>query len=321
MTAGEKVLVTGVLGCIGAWTAATLVREGVDVVGFDLGTNTSRLDLIMEPDEVARVTLETGDIGNLAALEAVLDRHGIARVIHLAALQLPFCRADPPRGAYVNVLGTANVFEAVKRRAGQIEGPLVLASTAAIYEPVTPGHEDDVPGEDVCTRPMSHYGVYKVANEGTARVYWADEGVASVALRPYTVYGPARDQGVTAAPTIALAAAMKGEKAHIPYGGRTHFNYAPDVARALVAAVRSGHEGALSANLAGAVGSIEEFVAAIEKALPEARGLVTHDQQPFALPPVFETGAFEALVGDFQWTSLDDGVRQTVEHFRRKPPA
>ena len=242
------------------------------MVGFDLGTNTSRLDLIMEPDEVARVTLETGDIGDLAALEAVLDRHGITRVIHLAALQLPFCRADPPRGAYVNVLGTANVFEAVKRRAGQIEGPLVLASTAAIYEPVTPGHEDDVPGEDVCTRPMTHYGVYKVANEGTARVYWADEGVASVALRPYTVYGPARDQGVTAAPTIALAAAMKGEKAHIPYGGRTHFNYAPDVARALVAAMRSGHEGALSANLAGAVGSIEEFVAAIEKALPEAQG-------------------------------------------------
>lgn len=321
MTTGDRILVTGVLGCIGAWTAGTLVRDGVDVVGFDLGTNTSRLDLVMEPDEVARVTLETGDIGDLGALEAVLDRHGITRVIHLAALQLPFCRADPPRGAYVNVVGTANVFEAVKRRAGQIEGPLVLASTAAVYEPVKPGHEDDVPGEDVCTRPMSHYGVYKVANEGTARVYWADEGVASVALRPYTVYGPARDQGVTAAPTIALAAAMKGEKAHIPYGGSTHFNYAPDVARALVAAMRSGHEGALSANLAGAVGSMEEFVAAIEAALPEAKGLVTHDPQPFALPPVFATGAFEALVGDFQWTSLEDGVRQTVEHFRRKPPA
>jgi nucleoside-diphosphate-sugar epimerase len=291
------------------------------VVGFDLGTNTSRLDLVMEPDEVARLTLETGDIGDLAALEAVLDRHGITRVIHLAALQLPFCRADPPRGAYVNVLGTANVFEAVKRRAGQIQGPLVLASTAAVYEPVTPGHEDDVPGEDVCTRPMSHYGVYKVANEGTARVYWADEGVASVALRPYTVYGPARDQGVTAAPTIALATAMKGEKAHIPYGGRTHFNYAPDVARALIAAMRSGYQGALSANLAGAIAGIDDFVAAIEAALPEAKGLVTHDPQPFALPPVFATGAFEALVGGFQWTSLQDGVQRTVDHFRRRPPA
>ena len=62
-------------------------------------------------------------------------------------------------------------------------------------------------------------------------------------------------------------------------------------------------------------------MAAIEAALPEAKGLVTHDPQPFALPPVFATGAFEALVGDFQWTSLEDGVRQTVEHFRRKPPA
>ena len=313
----ERVLVTGVLGCIGAWTAATLVREGVEVVGFDLGSDTARLDLVMAPDEVARVTLERGDIGDLAALEAVLDRHEITRVVHLAALQIPFCRADPPRGAYVNVLGTANVFEAVKRRAGQIQGPLVLASTAAVYDPIEPGDET-VPAEDARTRPATHYGVYKVANEGTARVYWQDEGVASVALRPYTVYGPARDQGVTAAPTLAIEAATRGEAYRIPYGGRTHWNYAPDVARALVAAMRSGHEGVLAANLRGTVESMDELVAAIEAALPAARGLVTFDEAPLALPPVYATGAFERLVGDFRWTPLADGVRETIAAFQAR---
>jgi nucleoside-diphosphate-sugar epimerase len=312
----ERVLVTGVLGCIGAWTAATLVREGVEVVGFDLGGDAARLELVMEPDEVARVTLERGDIGDLAALEAVLDRHGITRVIHLAALQIPFCRADPPRGAYVNVLGTVNVFEAVKRR-DRIEGPLVLASSAAVYDPVEPGAAVPPPAEDARTRPATHYGVYKVANEGTARIYWQDDGVPSVALRPFTVYGPARDQGVTAAPTLAIAAAVGGEPFHIPYGGRTQFNYAPDVARALVAAMRSGHQGAATANLRGSAGDIADVVAAVERLLPEARGLLTHGEEPLALPAELQTGAFEELVGGFEWTALEEGVRLTIEHFRR----
>ena len=64
----------------------------------------------------ARVTFVAGDITDLDAVERASTRHGITNVIHLAALQVPFCRADPPLGARVNVVGTVNVFEAVKRR-------------------------------------------------------------------------------------------------------------------------------------------------------------------------------------------------------------
>jgi nucleoside-diphosphate-sugar epimerase len=52
----------------------------------------------------------------LSALEQALDAHAITRVIHLAALLLPFVKADPALGARVNVEGTVNVFEAVARR-------------------------------------------------------------------------------------------------------------------------------------------------------------------------------------------------------------
>ena len=58
--------------------------------------------------------------------------------------------------------------------------------------------------------PGNHYGVYKMANEGTAQVYWADNGVPSVGLRPMTVYGAGRDQGMTSSPTAAIAAAVLG---------------------------------------------------------------------------------------------------------------
>ena len=72
----------------------------------------------------------TGNIAELDALERALDEHGITNVIHLAALQIPACRADPPLGARVNVVGTVNVFEAVKRRLERM-APVVYASSIA----------------------------------------------------------------------------------------------------------------------------------------------------------------------------------------------
>ena len=128
----ERFLVTGALGCIGAWTVRGLVRDGAQVVALDVGSDARRLRLIMTPDELAAVTFVTGDITDLASVEAVLDGHGITNVIHLAALQVPFCRADPPRGALVNVVGTVNIFEAVRRRADAM-APVVYTSSMAVY--------------------------------------------------------------------------------------------------------------------------------------------------------------------------------------------
>src|SRR6185295_8006941 len=91
-------LVTGALGCIGAWTIKALLDEDEEVVGYDLGDDPARLRLIMAPEVLARVRLEQGDITDLPALERLLDEHEITRVVHLAALQVPFCRADPVLG-------------------------------------------------------------------------------------------------------------------------------------------------------------------------------------------------------------------------------
>lgn len=121
----DRFLVTGALGCVGAWTVRALVDEGVPVVAYDLDTDPHRLRLIMKPDELKRVTFLSEDITNLAALERALDQHEVTHVVHLAALQVPFCREDPVRGAQVNVVGTTSVFEAVKRRRDGILGDFV----------------------------------------------------------------------------------------------------------------------------------------------------------------------------------------------------
>ena len=191
----DRTLVTGALGCIGAWTIKALLDDGEDPVGFDLGSDDSRLRLILDEEERERVTLVPGDVTDEGALGRALDEHEITHVVHLAALQVPFCRADPVRGAHVNVRGTVVVFEAVKARSDQIPG-LAYASTTAVYNASDPSPAPESGG----TAPSTLYGVYKLANEGTARVFWHDDGVASIGIRPYVVYGPGRDQGMTSGP-------------------------------------------------------------------------------------------------------------------------
>jgi UDP-glucuronate 4-epimerase len=295
MTAeAERWLVTGALGCIGAWTVATLVREGADVIAFDLGDDDRRLRLISLPEEIERVSFVRDDITDLAAVERLLAEQEITHIVHLAALQVPFCKADPVLGSRVNVTGTVNVFEAAKRRG--LPTPIAYASSAAVY---------DARGQ---IAPETLYGVYKLANEGTARVYWQDDGVASVGLRPFCVYGPGRDQGLTAGPTLAIAAAVSREPYQIGFGGRTQLHYAPDVARAFVHAARLEPTGARACNLGGPSTAITDFVALVEGVVDGAE--ITHDDTPLPFLEQLPEPWFDSPL-----TPLEQGVRETTERF------
>jgi UDP-glucuronate 4-epimerase len=311
----ERFLVTGALGCVGAWTVRELVREGTPVVGFDLGRNPRRLAQILEPDELGRVELVTGDITDLPALERVLDEHGITNVIHLAALQVPFCRADPPLGAAVNVVGTVNVFEAVSRR-GLNGAPVVYAGSIGMF---APSDVDPATGrleEDAVAHPGNHYGVYKLANEGNARIYWADSGVPSVGLRPMTVYGVGRDQGMTSSPTVAIAAAVLRRPFEITFGGETLFQYAEDVAKTLLLASRAEPVGARVFNLGGNAVAIADWVTAIEAAVPEAAGLITVARTELPFPAAIAHESLAAL-GQVSVTSHREGIAASAAIYRR----
>ena len=314
MTA-ERFLITGALGCIGAWIVKTLVDEGATPVVFDRAADPRRLRLVMGDAALSQVQFVTGDITELAALEAALDAHAVDRVIHLAALQVPFCRADPPRGALVNVVGTVNVFEAVARRRDRIPR-VVYASSAAVYDAADAGADGSV-AHGASGHPATLYGVYKQANEGTARVYWRDHGVASIGLRPYIVYGIGRDQGMTSAPTRAMLAAVRGQPFHIPFGGRADFHYAADVARAFVACARSAYAGAEIFNLSGSLATMAELVAAIEAVAPEAAGQLTFAPDALPFPQEYDAAPLSGVIGRMPHTPLAIAVAETVGRFRQ----
>jgi UDP-glucuronate 4-epimerase len=305
----QRFLITGALGCIGAWSCAQLVHEQVPVILYDLGTNRNRLELILSPEELEQLTLVHGDVTDLEQLERTVAEHSVTHVVHLAAMLLPLVKADPPRGAAVNVVGTTNVFETAKRQG--IRG-IAYASSAAVYGPGSGPRVEDA-GD-----PTTLYGVFKLANEGTAQVYFEDDGIGSVGLRPYVIYGPGRDQGLTADPTLAMEAAARGDGYEMRWGGRCQLQFAADAARIFIAAARSGHGGAAVFNLGGPSAHASEVVSAIEAAAPEVAGRITFDDVQLPFPEEMEAGDLEDVVGPIEWTTLHEGTRQTIELYRAR---
>jgi nucleoside-diphosphate-sugar epimerase len=314
----ERFLVTGALGCIGAWTVRELIREGVPVVAFDIGSDRRRLEQIVTPDELAAVTFVAGDITDLPALEGAIGDHDITNVVHLAALQIPFCRADPPLGARVNVVGTVNVFEAVRKRidAGHAMAPVAYTGSIGMFSAADFDASTGQLREDAEPHPANHYGVYKLANEGTARIYWADTGVPSVGLRPMTVYGAGRDQGMTSSPTVAIAAAVLGTPFRITFGGSTLFQYAEDVAKTLLLASRAAPDGPRVFNLGGSPVSIEAWIEAIDDAVPGSRQLLSFEAAPLPFPADIQHARLAAL-GDVPVTPYREAIAATARIYQR----
>ena len=307
----SRTLVTGALGCLGAWTLKALLELGEEPVGFDLGSDHSRLHVILSDDERGRVTLVEGDVTDAGAVGRALDEHQITNVVHLAALQVPLVRTNPERGARVNVHGTVVVFETVKARLNRIRG-LAYASSTAVYNVADRSPAPESGG----TAPSTLYGVFKLANEGTARVYWHDDDVASIGIRPYIVYGPGRDQGLTSGPSLAMAAAARGEGYTIAYGGTAQYDYAPDVGRAFAHAARAATDGAHVANFPGEPSTMQEVVTAIETAAPTVAGKVFWEDGQLPFPESLEGRLLERLIGPMRSTRLTDGVRATIELYR-----
>ena len=255
--------------------------------------------------------LVEGDVTDGAAVGRALDEHGITNVVHLAALQVPFCRADPERGARVNVHGTVVVLEAIKARLDRIRG-LAYASSTAVYNVSDPSPAPESGG----TAPTTLYGVFKLANEGTARVYWHDDDVASIGIRPYVVYGVGSRSGADLGPVTRDGSAARGDGYTIAYGGTAQYDFAPDVGRAFALAARVAADGAHVANFPGVPSTMQEVVDAIEWAAPAVAGKVFWEEGQLPFPESLEGRQLERLIGPITPTPLADGVRATIEHFR-----
>src|SRR5437899_1427534 len=126
----ETYFITGAQGCIGSWIVKALAERGDLPVVFDRSKDKRRLNAIMKSCDLEQVRFIAGDITDISAVRSALEASRAQRIIHLAGLQVPTCKADPVAGAFVNVIGTLNVFESAKAIGAE---RVVYASSAAVF--------------------------------------------------------------------------------------------------------------------------------------------------------------------------------------------
>ena len=292
------VLITGGGGFLGAWIIKRLHARGIEVRVLDHNNDRSTTREIIG-GEADRLDWRRGDVASPD--DVAKASKGCDFVIHLAALLTPDCIENPVLGAQVNLIGTLNVFEAAKTNG--LSG-VTYASSAAVFGPGD--------GETPC--PTTHYGAYKLACEGAARAYWLEAGVASVGYRPLVVYGPGRNIGLTAGPSIACRKAARGKSFTIGFSGATDMIFVDDVAAAFEAAVVQPFKGAHAFSLVGEMVEVADIAAAIEKVAPDAE--ISFEGPSIPVHPNIIPGAVEKLLGALPHTSLTEGIRRTVTHYQ-----
>jgi nucleoside-diphosphate-sugar epimerase len=310
---GGRFLVTGARGFIGSWVTKNLVDRGLAVTAFDVDDRSERLSLLLSRAELKKIQSVRGDINDLGLLVKVLREKSISHVIHTAGLQTPDCRDRPIVGATVDVVGTLTVFEAVKACKDQVKC-VVYASSGAVLGTDDEGNAHPLPDE-APRSPQTLYGVFKTANEECARIYWQDEGIRSVGLRPPVVYGFGRDQGLTAGTTSAIKAALLGQACEIAFSGPANMEYSEDVARCFVDCAVKAPEAAPVYNMRGEILTVEEMIAVIEEMFPSARGKITCRQSRNRMANDVSDAGIQALIGPFRPLRYREGARRTAEIF------
>ena len=295
-----RYLITGAAGFIGSHLSEALAVAGHDVVGIDAFTE--YYDPRVKEENAAGWDIVRADLA-----EAELDFAGYDGVFHLAGQ--PGVRAS--WGAdfelYVrrNVLATQRVLEAAARAGVRV----VYASSSSVY-----GDAETYPTpEEAQPLPISPYGVTKLACEHLARAY-GREGVDSVGLRYFVVYGPRQRPDMSF--TRIVTALAQGTTFEIYGDGRQSrgFTYVADAVEATIAAMERPGPGAVY-NVGG--GSEATLLEAIEMAERiSGRKLETRFLPAAAGDPRRTSADISRIAEDLGWTprtSLEDGLRAQWE--------
>jgi len=261
---GSTILVTGGCGLIGSSTIDLLLRDYspsriVILDNLSRGTLANVDAALNDP----RVTLIRGDIRDVETVHRVIQ--GMDAVIHMAALRITACAAEPRDALGVMCVGSFNVVEAA-RAAGVKK--IVAASSASVYglADTFPTQEDHHPYNN-----RTWYGANKAMLEGLLRSYNDMYGLPYVALRYFNVYGPRMD--IHGKYTEVLIRWMEriaaGEPPQIHGDGQQtmDFVYIEDVARSNVLALQSEASDAVFNVASGVETSLNQLAAALLKVM------------------------------------------------------
>jgi nucleoside-diphosphate-sugar epimerase len=291
-----------------------LIEQGHEVVTFDVSDSIARLATIAGPEIASKVDRRIGRIEDGGTVRTLVRELEISHIVHLAAVLMPFCQKNPVEGGLINVIGTLNLFEAARDSGRSTR--IVYASSSAVWGPSAEYGEAALT-EDLPVRPATHYGVFKAANEGNARVFYTSDGISSIGLRPWTVFGPGRDAGLTADPTLAMRAVARREPFRIRLSGFMDLQYVRDVADIFIQCLFSPAEGAHAFNLRGEVVEMEQLRSMLEEIRPGAAQLISVDGPQVPVAYRMDDSALVRTVGQIPRTPLREAIVETILAFEQ----
>jgi nucleoside-diphosphate-sugar epimerase len=309
-----RTLVTGAQGCIGSWVVRRLIEQGHEVITFDVNDSLARLEMISSPEIVAKVDRRVGRIEETETVKKLIRDEEITHIVHLAAVLMPFCQKNPVQGGLINVIGTLNIFEAARDLGKQTR--IVYASSSAVWGPTDEYGEGPLT-EDLPLKPATHYGVFKAANEGNARNFFSSDGISSIGLRPWTVFGPGRDAGLTADPTLAMRAVARKQPFQMRLSGHMDLQYVRDVADIFIQCLFSETPGAHVFNLRGEVVEMEQLRQMLEEIRPGASQLISVSGPEVPVAYKMSDEALVKTVGEIPRTPLREAIVETIEKFEQ----
>jgi UDP-glucose 4-epimerase len=300
-----KALVTGAAGFIGSHLTAGLLDRGLRVVGIDCFT-----DYYPRSFKESNLAVNAGKPGfefvesTIAAadLPALLD--DVAQVFHLAAqagVRKSWGR-DFQTYTENNVDASQQLLEACVGR--PIE-KFVYASSSSLY-----GDAERIPvAEDALPRPMSPYGVTKLAAEHLCHLYWANHRVPTTSVRYFTVYGPRQR------PDMAFHRFIRAALTHQPItlygdGEQTRdFTFVSDAVAATMAAGDRGVPGRAYNIGGGSRVSINHVLEIIERLVGHPLNVAREGTQKGDVRDTYaDTSLARADLGFSPQVSLEQGL-------------
>lgn len=314
---GSKILVTGGCGLIGSTTIDQLLldRKPEKVVIFDnlvRGSMRNVEDILKDE----RVELVKGDIRDMDAVMNVTE--GMDAVVHMAAIRITACAAEPREAMEVMCDGTYNVVEAAQKCGVK---RLLAASSASVLgmADTFPTREDHHPYNN-----RTWYGASKVMLEGLLRSFNDMYGLDYAAMRYFNVYGPRMD--IHGKYTEVLVRWMQrienGEPPLILGDGTTSmdFIYIEDLARANVLALEADCSDEVFNVASGVETSLSELAAALMMVMDAPADMAPEfgpERKVNAVPRrLADTSKAAEMLGFKAEVDLEEGLRRLVAWWR-----